>query len=69
MKEVTETTTLRVSHDIRLDVASYQVTSNTFQNHQQHFNINQMENEETIEHLHCQEPNSNGSQLSKYLTI
>lgn len=33
---MTETTVLRVSHNIRLDVASYKVTSNMVLDHRQH---------------------------------
>lgn len=33
---MTETTVLRVSHNVRLDVASYKVTSNTVLDHRQH---------------------------------
>ncbi|KAK2586836.1 hypothetical protein KPH14_009775 [Odynerus spinipes] len=42
VKEVTETTTLRVSHDTRLGVASYKVTSNTMQDHRENVDVKEM---------------------------
>ncbi|KAI4499906.1 hypothetical protein M0802_005162 [Mischocyttarus mexicanus] len=43
VKEVTETTTLRVSHDTHLGVASYKVTSNTLQDHRHNVDIKKMQ--------------------------
>ncbi|XP_043502049.1 muscle M-line assembly protein unc-89 isoform X6 [Polistes fuscatus] len=43
VKEVTETTTLRVSHDTHLGVASYKVTSNTLEDHRQNVDIKKMQ--------------------------
>lgn len=48
MKEVTETTVLRVSHDIRLDVASYTLTSNTLHDHRQHIDAKDIQNVERV---------------------
>lgn len=48
VKEVTETTVLRVSHDIRLGVASYKVTSNIVQDHRQHIDAKNLQN---VEHV------------------
>lgn len=48
VKEVTETTVLRVSHDIRLDVASYKVVSNTIQDHRQHTDMKDIQNVERV---------------------
>ncbi|CAL1681894.1 unnamed protein product [Lasius platythorax] len=48
VKEVTETTVLRVSHDIRLDVASYKLTSNIVQDHRQHIDAKDFQNIERV---------------------
>lgn len=48
MKEVTETTVLRVSHDIRLGVASYKLTSNTVLDHRQHIDGKEIQNVERV---------------------
>ncbi|XP_024868428.1 muscle M-line assembly protein unc-89-like isoform X5 [Temnothorax curvispinosus] len=48
VKEVTETTVLRVSHDIRLGVASYKVISNTTQDHRQHIDVKDIQNVERV---------------------
>jgi len=48
VKEVTETTVLRVLHDIRLGVASYKVISNTMQDHRQHIDIKDIQNAERV---------------------
>jgi hypothetical protein len=48
VKEVTETTVLRVSHDIRLDVASYKCISNTVQDHRQHIDAKDIQNVERV---------------------
>lgn len=48
VKEVTETTVLRVLHDIRLGVASYKVISNTIQDHRQHIDVKDIQNEERM---------------------
>lgn len=48
LKEVTETTVLRVSHDIRLDVASYKCVSNTVQDHRQHVDAKDIQNVERV---------------------
>ncbi|XP_067210497.1 uncharacterized protein zormin isoform X3 [Linepithema humile] len=48
VKEVTETTVLRVSHDIRLDVASYKCVSNTVQDHRQHVDVKDIQNMERV---------------------
>jgi len=48
MKEVTETTVLRVSHNIRLDVASYKLTTNTVHEHQQHIDAKDIRNVERV---------------------
>lgn len=48
VKEVTETTVLRVSHDIRLGVASYKVISNTIQDHRQHIDVKDIQNVESV---------------------
>jgi hypothetical protein len=48
MKEVTETTVLRVSHNIRLDVASYKLTSNTVHERQQHIDAKDIRNVESV---------------------
>lgn len=39
VKEVTETTTLRVSHDTRFGVASYKLTSNTLREGHDHTDV------------------------------
>lgn len=48
MKEVTETTTLRVSHDTRLGIASYKVISNTLQNHHENVDVTEIKDLERI---------------------
>lgn len=48
MKEVTETTVLRVLHDIRLGVASYKLTSNIVQDHRQHIDAKEIQNVERV---------------------
>ncbi|XP_072764140.1 uncharacterized protein [Anoplolepis gracilipes] len=48
VKEVTETTVLRVSHDVRLGVASYKVTSNIVQDHRQHIDAKNFQNIERV---------------------
>ncbi|XP_019884311.1 titin isoform X6 [Camponotus floridanus] len=48
VKEVTETTVLRVSHDIRLGVASYKLTSNIVQDHRQHIDAKNLQNVERV---------------------
>lgn len=48
VKEVTETTVLRVSHDMRLGVASYKVTSNIVQDHRQHVDSREIQNVERV---------------------
>ncbi|XP_076758852.1 uncharacterized protein LOC143428086 isoform X1 [Xylocopa sonorina] len=48
VKEVTETTTLRVSHDTRLGVASYKVISNTLQDHRENVDVKEMKDLERI---------------------
>lgn len=59
VKEVTETTILRVSHDIRLGVASYKVISNTMQDHRQHIDVKDIQNEERmLEAESCEEADS-----------
>lgn len=54
VKEVTETTVLRVSHDIRLDVASYKCISNIVEDHRQHTDVKDIQNVERVllEELH-----------------
>ncbi|OAD58515.1 Muscle M-line assembly protein unc-89 [Eufriesea mexicana] len=48
VKEVTETTTLRVSHDTRFGVASYKVISNTVQDHRENVDVKEMKDLERI---------------------
>ncbi|XP_011705984.1 PREDICTED: uncharacterized protein LOC105461199 isoform X2 [Wasmannia auropunctata] len=48
VKEVTETTVLRVLHDIRLGVASYKVISDTMQDHRQHIDVKGIKNVECV---------------------
>ncbi|XP_015171223.1 PREDICTED: titin isoform X2 [Polistes dominula] len=48
VKEVTETTTLRVSHDTHLGVASYKVTSNTLEDHRQNVDVKKMQDSNHI---------------------
>lgn len=48
VKEVTETTVLRVSHDIRLGVASYKVISNTMNDYRQHIDVKDIQNVERV---------------------
>lgn len=48
VKEVTETTTLRVSHDTRLDIASYKVISNTTQDHRENVDVKEIRDLERI---------------------
>nr|XP_033332552.1 uncharacterized protein LOC117223969 isoform X8 [Megalopta genalis] len=48
VKEVTETTTLRVSHDTRLGVTSYKVISNTVQDHRENVDVKEIEDLERI---------------------
>ncbi|XP_039306302.1 uncharacterized protein LOC105193639 isoform X2 [Solenopsis invicta] len=48
VKEVTETTVLRVSHDIRLGVASYKVISNTTQDHRHNIDVKAIQNVERV---------------------
>ncbi|XP_043525686.1 uncharacterized protein LOC122536948 isoform X6 [Frieseomelitta varia] len=48
VKEVTETTTLRVSHDTRLGVASYKVISNTTQDHRENVDVKEIKDLERI---------------------
>ncbi|XP_018338023.1 PREDICTED: titin-like isoform X4 [Trachymyrmex septentrionalis] len=48
IKEVTETTVLRVLHDIRLGVASYKVISNTVQDHRQYIDVKDIQNVEDV---------------------
>ncbi|XP_014485705.1 PREDICTED: uncharacterized protein LOC106750117 isoform X2 [Dinoponera quadriceps] len=55
VKEVTETTVLRVSHDIRLNVASYKLTSNTMQDHRQHTDAREIQNLERVLPVECRE--------------
>ncbi|KAL0100113.1 hypothetical protein PUN28_019517 [Cardiocondyla obscurior] len=58
VKEVTETTVLRVSHDIRLNVASYKIESNTIQEHQQHIDVTDIQNVEgVLEEEPCEKTN------------
>lgn len=54
VKEVTETTTLRVSHDTHLGVASYKVTSNTLQDHMQNVDVKEMQDSH---HVIIEDPN------------
>ncbi|XP_026674575.1 muscle M-line assembly protein unc-89 isoform X5 [Ceratina calcarata] len=42
VKEVTEMTTLRVSHDVRLDIAAYKVISNTVQDHRENVDVKEI---------------------------
>ncbi|KAG7188140.1 hypothetical protein KM043_013361 [Ampulex compressa] len=44
VKEVTETTTLRVSHDTRFGVASYKMVSNTLQDHHENIDVKEQQN-------------------------
>ncbi|KAL6428692.1 hypothetical protein ACFW04_007940 [Cataglyphis niger] len=55
VKEVTETTVLRVSHDIRLGVASYKLTSNVIQDHRQHIDAKNLQNIERVLPAECHE--------------
>ncbi|XP_054013283.1 titin isoform X3 [Hylaeus anthracinus] len=48
VKEVTETTTLRVSHDTRFGVTSYKVVSNTLQDHRENVDIKEMKDIERV---------------------
>ncbi|KYN22092.1 hypothetical protein ALC57_05510 [Trachymyrmex cornetzi] len=48
IKEVTETTILRVLHDIRLGVASYKVVSNTVQDHRQYIDVKDIQSVEDV---------------------
>lgn len=48
VKEVIETTVLRVAHDVRLGVASYKVVSNTVQDHRQHIDVKDIQNVERV---------------------
>ncbi|XP_012061613.1 PREDICTED: uncharacterized protein LOC105624873 [Atta cephalotes] len=48
IKEVTETTVLRVLHDIRLGVASYKVISNTVQDHRQYIDVKDIQKVEGV---------------------
>ncbi|XP_076385572.1 uncharacterized protein LOC105662897 isoform X4 [Megachile rotundata] len=48
VKEVTETTTLRVSHDTRLGIASYKVISNTTQDHHENVDVKEIKDIERI---------------------
>lgn len=48
VKEVTETTTLRVSHDTRLDIASYKMISNTTQDHRENVDVKEIRDLERI---------------------
>ncbi|XP_050486212.1 titin isoform X4 [Bombus huntii] len=48
VKEVTETTTLRVSHDTRLGIASYKVISNTTQDHRENVDVKEIKDLERI---------------------
>ncbi|CAD1476296.1 unnamed protein product, partial [Heterotrigona itama] len=48
VKEVTETTTLRVSHDTRLGIASYKVISNTTQDHRENVDVKEIKDLEGI---------------------
>ncbi|XP_018309584.1 uncharacterized protein [Mycetomoellerius zeteki] len=48
IKEVTETTILRVLHDIRLGIASYKVISNTVQDHRQYIDVKDIQNAEGV---------------------
>lgn len=48
VKEVTETTVLHVSHDIRLGIASYKVISNTMKDYRQHIDVKDIQN---LEHV------------------
>lgn len=43
VKEVTETTTLRVSHDTRLGVSSYKLVANTTRDNQHHCDVKKMQ--------------------------
>lgn len=55
VKEVTETTVLRVSHDVRLGVASYKLTSNIIQDHRQHIDAKNFQNIERMLPAECHE--------------
>ncbi|KAM0731550.1 SEC14 domain and spectrin repeat-containing protein 1 [Formica fusca] len=55
VKEVTETTVLRVSHDVRLGVASYKLTSNIIQDHRQHIDAKNFQNIERVLPAECHE--------------
>ncbi|XP_076636076.1 uncharacterized protein LOC143349064 isoform X2 [Colletes latitarsis] len=48
VKEVTETTTLRVSHDTRLGVASYKVISNTLHDHRENVDVKEIKDLERV---------------------
>ncbi|XP_043261539.1 uncharacterized protein LOC122402644 [Colletes gigas] len=48
VKEVTETTTLRVSHDTRLGVASYKVISNTLHDHRENVDVKELKDLERV---------------------
>lgn len=48
VKEVTETTTLRVSHDTRMGIASYKVISNTTQDHREKVDVKEIKDIERI---------------------
>ncbi|XP_046833263.1 uncharacterized protein LOC124430549 isoform X3 [Vespa crabro] len=54
VKEVTETTTLRVSHDTHLGLASYKVTSNTLEDHMQNVDVKEMHDSH---HVIIEDPN------------
>ncbi|KAL2729461.1 titin isoform X1 [Vespula squamosa] len=54
VKEVTETTTLRVLHDTHLGVASYKVTSNTLQDSMQNVDVKEMHDSH---HVVIEDPN------------
>lgn len=47
-KEVTETTVLRVSHDVRLGVAAYKLASHTLLDHRQHIDGKEYQNVERV---------------------
>ncbi|KAL2747703.1 titin isoform X1 [Vespula maculifrons] len=54
VKEVTETTTLHVSHDTHLGVASYKVISNTLQDYTQNVDVKEMQDSH---HVVIEDPN------------
>ncbi|KAL6255449.1 hypothetical protein P5V15_013784 [Pogonomyrmex californicus] len=67
VKEVIETTVLRVSHDIRLDVASYKVVSNTMQNHRQDINVKDIQNVEPgLETESCEKADDTRQHLNMF---